>query len=102
MRRDGRVNVTPHVTKNDKGRRSNLDCRTTRQPGYAFSLSPAMAARKGLRMAQTDRPAAPGQVARLGESGLAVPVQLRGAQPDPAAATNGSTTRNAPGAVCLG
>ncbi len=33
------LNVTPHVTKNDKGRSSNLDRRTTRQPGYAISLS---------------------------------------------------------------
>ncbi len=33
------LNVTPHVTKNDKNRSSNLDRRTTRQPGYAFSLS---------------------------------------------------------------
>jgi len=33
------LQVTPHVTKNDKGRRSNLDRRTTRQPGYAISLS---------------------------------------------------------------
>jgi transposase len=33
------LNVTPHVTKNDKGRSSNLDRRTTRQPGYAVSLS---------------------------------------------------------------
>src|SRR6202795_5397357 len=33
------LNVTPHVTRNDKGRRSNLDRRTTRQPGYAISLS---------------------------------------------------------------
>jgi hypothetical protein len=32
-------NVTPHVTKNDKGRASNLDRRTARQPGYAISLS---------------------------------------------------------------
>ncbi len=32
-------NVTPHVTRNDKGRTSNLDRRTTRQPGYAISLS---------------------------------------------------------------
>ena len=31
------LNVTPHVTKH--GRRSNLDRRTTRQPGYAVSLS---------------------------------------------------------------
>lgn len=33
------LNVAPHVTKNDKGRRSNLDQRTTRQSGYAVSLS---------------------------------------------------------------
>ena len=33
------LNVTPHVTKNDKNRASNLDRRTTRQPGYALSLS---------------------------------------------------------------
>jgi transposase len=32
-------NVTPHITKNDKGRRSNMDGRTTRHPGYAISLS---------------------------------------------------------------
>jgi transposase len=33
------LNVTPHVTKHEKSRRSNLDRRTTRQPGYAISLS---------------------------------------------------------------
>jgi hypothetical protein len=33
------LNVTQHVIKNDKGRTSNLDRRTTRQPGYAISLS---------------------------------------------------------------
>jgi hypothetical protein len=33
------LNVTAHVTKNEKGRRSNLDRRTTRHPGYALSLS---------------------------------------------------------------
>ena len=33
------LNVTAHVTKNEKGRRSNMDCRTTRHPGYAISLS---------------------------------------------------------------
>src|SRR5277367_4548881 len=33
------LNVTAHVTKNAKGRRSNLDRRTTRHPGYAISLS---------------------------------------------------------------
>jgi transposase len=33
------LNVTPHITKNDNGRRSNMDRRTTRHPGYAVSLS---------------------------------------------------------------
>jgi transposase len=33
------LNVTPHVAKNDKGRRSNMDARTTRHPGYSISLS---------------------------------------------------------------
>jgi transposase len=33
------LNVTVHVQKNEKGRRSNLDGRTTRHPGYARSLS---------------------------------------------------------------
>ena len=95
------LNVTPHVTKNDNGR--------TQQPGpqnhaparLCHQPEPPMADRKGIRMAEANRPAAPGQVARSGESGLAVRLQLRGAQPDPAAATDGSTTGNAPGEVCL-
>src|SRR5260370_20089030 len=33
------LNVTVHVTKNDKKRRSDLDPRTTPHPGYALSLS---------------------------------------------------------------
>ena len=33
------LNVTPHVQKNEKGRRSKLDQRTTRHAGYAISLS---------------------------------------------------------------
>jgi len=33
------LNVTPHIAKNDNGRRSNMDRRTTRHPGYAISLS---------------------------------------------------------------
>jgi hypothetical protein len=32
------MNVTPHVTQNTKGRRSALDGRTTRHPGYKLSL----------------------------------------------------------------
>jgi IS5 family transposase len=33
------IKVTAHVTKNDNGRRSTLDGRTTRHKGYAISLS---------------------------------------------------------------
>ncbi len=41
------LNVTPHITKNDKNRSSNLDRRTTRQPGYATSLSRRWLIEKG-------------------------------------------------------
>jgi transposase len=41
------LNVTRHVTSNDKGGRSNLDRRTTRQPGYAISLSRRWLVEKG-------------------------------------------------------
>ena len=33
------LNATAHVTRNEKGRRSNMDRRTTRHLGYAISLS---------------------------------------------------------------
>jgi transposase len=32
-----RINVTPHVAQNNKGRRSAIDARTTRHAGYAIS-----------------------------------------------------------------
>ena len=41
------LNMTPHITKNDKNRSSNLDRRTTRQPGYAISLSRRRLIEKG-------------------------------------------------------
>lgn len=41
------LNVTPHVTKNDNNRSSNLDRRITRQPGYAVSLSRRWLIEKG-------------------------------------------------------
>jgi transposase len=41
------LNVTPHVAKNEQGRSSNLDRRTTRQPGYAVSLSRRWLIEKG-------------------------------------------------------
>jgi transposase len=33
------LKVTPHITKNENGRRSNMDGRTTRHAGYGISLS---------------------------------------------------------------
>ena len=33
-----RLGVTPHVAQNDTNRRSAIDGRTTRHPGYAVSL----------------------------------------------------------------
>src|SRR5271168_5092310 len=41
------LNVTAHVTKNEKGRRSNLDRRTTLHPGYDISLSRRWLIEKG-------------------------------------------------------
>jgi hypothetical protein len=32
-------NVTPHITQNEKGRRSNIDGRMTTHPGYGISLT---------------------------------------------------------------
>jgi len=41
------LNVTPHITKNDEGRRSNMDRRTTRHEGYGISLSCRWLVEKG-------------------------------------------------------
>lgn len=41
------LNVTPHITKNDNGRRSNMDGRTTRHQGYQVSLSRRWLVEKG-------------------------------------------------------
>jgi hypothetical protein len=41
------LNVTAHVTRNDQGRRSNLDRRATRHSGYAVSLSRRWLVEKG-------------------------------------------------------
>ena len=41
------LNVTPHITRNDKNRSSNLDRRTTRHRGYAISLSRRWLVEKG-------------------------------------------------------
>jgi hypothetical protein len=40
------LNVTPHVASNDTARSSNLDRRTTRQPGLRHQPGPPPADRK--------------------------------------------------------
>jgi transposase len=41
------LNVTPHIAKNENGRRSNMDRRTTRHEGYSISLSCRWLVEKG-------------------------------------------------------
>jgi transposase len=41
------LNVTPHITRNDNNRSSNVDRRTTRHRGYAISLSRRWLVEKG-------------------------------------------------------
>ena len=43
----------PHITKNEKGRRSNIDGGTTRHPGYGISLSCRWLVEKGVPTQQT-------------------------------------------------
>ena len=45
--------VTPHITKNEKGRRSVLDLRTARHPDYGFSLSCRWLVERGVLNRQT-------------------------------------------------
>jgi hypothetical protein len=85
--------------------------RPRRQPGpqdhaparLRHHPEPALAGGERLRMAEARRSATPGQVARLGESGLAVRLQLRRAQPDSSAAPDiAPGACKAQGTVCPG
>ena len=49
--------MTPHVTRNDKTRSSNLDRRTTRQPGYAVSLGRRWLIERGFGWLVASKPA---------------------------------------------
>jgi predicted SPOUT superfamily RNA methylase MTH1 len=93
------MNVTVHVTKNDKGRRSNIDRRTTRHPGYAVSLSRRWLVEKGFGWLKQTGPM---RQVRAAQRGLAVRLQLRGAQPHTAAQADRPETWGRPqGAVRL-
>jgi hypothetical protein len=94
------LNVTPHITRNDQNRSSNLDRRTTRHRGYAISLSRRWLVEKGFGWLKQTGPLR--QVARACEGGLAVRLQLRGSQPAPVAETDYAANRGrAQAAVCL-
>jgi transposase len=84
------LNVTVHVTKNDKGRRSNIDRRTTRHSGYGISLSRRWLVEKTFGWLKQTGPL------RTGQSGLAIRIQLRGAQPDAAAQADRARPRGRP------
>ncbi len=96
------LNVTPHVTKNDKGRCSNLDRRTTRHAGYAISLSRRWLVEKGFGWLKQTCPLRQVKLRGLEKVQLAVRLQLRRAQSAATAqADRAKTTGNAQGAVCL-
>ena len=66
--------VTPHVARNDRGRRSAIDGRTTRHPGVRTQLAAAEAGGGGLRLAE-DR----GRRAQAALPGTAAEPRLVGA-----------------------
>jgi hypothetical protein len=71
------LNVTAHVAKNDKGRRSNLDRRTTRHPGYAISLSRRWLVEKGFGWLKQTGPIRQMKVRGLAQGGLGLRLQFR-------------------------
>jgi len=93
------LNVTAHVQKNDKGRRSNFDRRTTRHAGYAVSLSRRWLIEKTFRLAEADRPTRSGKAASSGQGGLALRLQLRRPQSASAARAHRKPRSAAPTAA---
>jgi hypothetical protein len=93
------LNVTPHISKNDNGRRSNMDGRTTRHAGYGDQPELPLAGREELRLAETDRAGAPGEGPRPAQGGLGLRLQLRGTQPAEAAKADRTTTSRRPRAA---
>ena len=83
------LNATPHVAQNTSNRRSAIDGRTTRHPGYAVEPADPQADRGGVRLDQGDRPAAARPASRQGAGRLAVHPGGRGLQPDPTAQAAG-------------
>ena len=78
-------NVTAHVARNDNGRHSAINGRTTRHPGYAVSLSHPQAHRGGVRLGQNGGRAAQGAPSRTAQDRLAVHLRHGRLQLGPAA-----------------
>lgn len=70
------LNVIAHVTKNDKGRRSNLNRKMTRHPGYAASLSRRWLIEESFGWLKQTWPLQQVKL-RAGNGGLAVRLHLR-------------------------
>ena len=73
------MRVTPHVTQNT--RRSAIDARTTRHPGYEISLSKRRLVEKTVRVVEANRAAEESEASRTRESELVIRVQLCSIQP---------------------
>ena len=77
--------VTPHIAQNTSGRRSAIDGRTTRHPGYG-AVAGQKAHRGSLRLDQDHRRSVQDQAARSGAGALGVHPRGRRLQPGAAAA----------------
>ena len=78
------INVTPHIARNTS-RRSAIDGRTTRHPGYAASLAHPQTDRGGLRLDEDHRRLAEDKVPGDRQSRMGLHPRRRSLQPDPAA-----------------
>jgi hypothetical protein len=93
------LNVTAHVTKNEKGRRSNLHRRTTRHPGYAISLSRRWLAEKGFGWLKQTGPVRQVKLRGLHKVDWIFVFSLRRAQPHAAAKTDRPASAGRPPAA---
>jgi hypothetical protein len=66
------MGITPHVAQNQKGRRSRVDQRTTRHPGYEISQRKRKRIEEVFRLDEDGRDAAPATTSWAGASGLGV------------------------------
>lgn len=90
------LNVRPHVAQNTNRRRSAIDRRTTRHPGYAASIRIRKAHRGSLRLDQDGGRDAQDQAARLGQGRLGLRLHRRRLQSGAAAQAAGGVAMSGP------